>query len=116
MDLGVEGILKLKIIIETEFGEKHVLVQSRVWFNITALIFHSKENNHNFNFNSTTILAFESNLKSRKIREVIEIWKMKNSVNFNRDNKVKYQLWLNFFETPCMGPYKVVDDSPYMYW
>lgn len=51
----------------------------------TALSRHSKELNHHFDFNNVSILDRESNYKKRLIKEMINIKKEKNSINFRTD-------------------------------
>ena len=51
----------------------------------TALADHSKEKGHNFNFDKVRILARESGNKKRKLREMIEITKYNDAINFKTD-------------------------------
>ena len=51
----------------------------------TALSKHSKELNHHFDFNNVRILDKESNYQKRLIKEMINIKKEKNSINFRTD-------------------------------
>jgi len=51
----------------------------------TALATHAKEHNHKFQFSNTKIIAQEENMKKRKIREVIEIFKNNNNINLKSD-------------------------------
>ena len=60
----------------------------------TALAVHANELHHNFNFEDTIILAREKNTKRRKIREVIEIRKKKNNLNFKRDSESLSNIYL----------------------
>ena len=48
----------------------------------TGLATHAKDENHHFSFNNIKILAYEENCKKRKIREILEILKLNNTVNF----------------------------------
>jgi len=51
----------------------------------SALTVHAKETGHNFDFSNTSILAFENNNQKRKTREVVEILKHKEAMNFKTD-------------------------------
>ena len=42
---------------------------------------------HHFSFDKASILAYETNTKKRKLREVAEIIKHKNIVNYKRDSE-----------------------------
>lgn len=53
----------------------------------TALASHAKIQSHSIDFDNVSILAREDNRKRRKIREVVEIIKEKNAVNFKSDSK-----------------------------
>lgn len=53
----------------------------------TALAKHAKETGHHFDFEKASILAYEKNNKKRKLREVAEIIKNKNTVNYKRDSE-----------------------------
>ena len=76
----------------------------------TALSQHARDKNHSFNFNNIAILHKESNIKKRKIREVIEIIKRK-TCNFKTDTR----------NSDCMyGDVLRITHSPslfiYSYW
>ena len=52
----------------------------------TALAEHSKNLSHRINFDKVSVLGKENNNIRRKIREVIEIMKEKNAVNYKTDS------------------------------
>ena len=56
---------------------------------VRILLLHKRatETGHTFDFENTSILAYEGNTKKRKIRKVIEIINEKNSLNFKRDSE-----------------------------
>ena len=64
--------------------------------NPTALVEHSRENNHHFDFENTTILKKEPYLSKRLLHEMIYI-KQHNTVNYRRDIDNLNQAYFNIF-------------------
>lgn len=60
--------------------------------NGTALAKHARDENHTFNIEKVKILAKESNIRKRKLREVVEILKHK-TVNFKTDTMNLRDIW-----------------------
>lgn len=55
--------------------------------NLTALSKHAIDNLHNFDFNNVQILDYEPNHKKRNIKEMIQIKKNNNTLNFRNDTE-----------------------------
>ena len=51
----------------------------------TALCRHSKDLNHHFDFNNVTVLDYETNYHKRLIKEMINIKKEQNAINYRAD-------------------------------
>ena len=64
------------------YGHKYSLTSNS---ESTALSKHSKDLNHQFDFNNVKILDFEEHYNKRLLKEMINIKKEKNSISFRTD-------------------------------